>query len=79
MNYSTSRLSQALGDVQLRKYIVGSIDQNGSFSISTMPATHSTLQLALAEAERLARVNPGKAYVAMHLAGAKIANSIVSI
>ena len=71
--------SEALSAVQLRKYIVGSIDQKGHFSISAMPATHSSLQLALAECERLAKANPGKAYVAMNLSGAKIANSIVSL
>lgn len=57
-------------EVKGRKLIVGSIDGNGTVSFAIAPATHDTQQSAMAEAERLAKLTPGKHYiVAQYVAG----------
>lgn len=62
-------LTNGIVQVQNRQFIVGSIDKDGYFSISSRPATHATLNAALVECNRLAASTPGKAFIAMQLAG----------
>ena len=66
----------SLQHVSARNYIVGSLDFDGCWSFSGEPAFHATVAHAKHEAERLARNNPGKAYVYVKLAGAVLVNGV---
>jgi hypothetical protein len=53
-------------------YLIGSLSHNGAaaeFSASKTPALHSNKILACNEAERLARLTPGKRFVVMEVVG----------
>ena len=63
--------------VQRREFIVGSLDDKGQFGFSATPAFHKTETLALAECERLAKLNPGKAYIAVRLSGGRLVPRVV--
>ena len=62
----------ALDNVRNGVYIIGSIDVHGSISFSANPAVHQTAALARQEAARLARANPGKAFVFVKMSGAEL-------
>ena len=67
----------ALNDVKNRKFIVGSINSQGDFSISTKPVRHDSLDSAERECDRLSRLSPGTAYIAMQLSGGRLQPKIV--
>lgn len=72
-------LENSLKQVSTRKYIVGSIDSLGMFSISSRPVYHDTIQAAEAESARLAKSNSGKAFVVMQFRGGAFVPSIQPI
>ncbi len=61
--------TNALNQVRSRNFIVGTIDANGYFSVSSRPYFHATLPDAQRECIRLANSHPGKAFVPMQLSG----------
>lgn len=63
--------------VQRREFIVGSLDDKGQFSFSATPAFHKNETLALLECERLAKLNPGKAYIAVRLSGGRLVPRVI--
>lgn len=71
--------ANALSKVTARNYIVGSIGTNGEFSISSNPVEHHSLSDANAECLRLARLSPGKAFIAMHLVGGSMLPAVVDV
>ncbi len=80
MNDKLNTQNEALSAVRARKFVVGSVSDLGSFSMSINPYTHPTLALAKAEARRLSRITPGKLYVVMQLAGGEmVPNVAISI
>ena len=52
-----------------RRFIVGSIRADGSFSFAASPKVHTSEFLAKTETERLARSNPNTAYVYLEIKG----------
>lgn len=74
--FSAYNQSEALFAVTYNRYIVGSINQNGEFSISKIPALHTTAQAAKTEANRLAGRNVGTAYVVLKLDSACLAGGM---
>lgn len=72
MNY-TKLTNQEIACNAIRgaQYVIGSIDSNGNFSISTNPVAHDTAIQARAECRRLAGLNPGKLFFFTKLGGAE--------
>lgn len=69
--------TSALAAVRRREWIVGSLDEKGSFSFSPNPATHPTEISAVAEANRLAAINPGKAYIAVRFTAGRMVPKVI--
>jgi hypothetical protein len=61
--------SNALAQVKARAFIIGTIGDEGYFSVSSRPFFHGTQADALRECARLSNQNPGKAFVAMQMVG----------
>lgn len=59
----TTKQEHYLEAVKTSQYIVGSIDAEGNVSFSKNPTIHADPLTARSECTRLARVNPGKAFV----------------
>lgn len=69
-----SKAEEAKVLVQGRKFIVGSFDSEGNFSIASEPKGHATEPLAKKEAQRLAHNDLSKTFVVMQMRyGAKAA------
>lgn len=64
--------SDALAAIRLQRYVIGSVNQNGDFSIAVSPMPHSLASDARLECKRLAKLNPGKAFIIMSLEGAEL-------
>jgi len=71
-------MENALNQIASRKYIVGTVDENGYFSLSSRPYFHATHAEALKECNRLACLQPGKAFIAMQIAGGSLLPNIIS-
>jgi hypothetical protein len=69
----------ALAQVKARKFIIGTIDYNGYFSLSSRPFYHGTDLEAKRECTRLATLNPGKAFIYMQLAGGAMLPAVTEI
>jgi len=77
MNYNKVTSIHAMRDaIAARKFIVGSLNADGSLSFSATPVTHVSVNSARVEANRLAAANPGKTFVFVQLAGGSVANAI---
>lgn len=69
-----SKEAEAKALVQGRKFIVGSFDSEGKFSIASKPHGHASESLAKKEAQRLAHNDLSKTFVVMQMRyGAKAA------
>lgn len=64
--------SQAMNVIRARMYVVASVDENGYFSMAASPVPHATAAIAKSESRRLAKLSPGKVYVAMQLVGGEM-------
>lgn len=63
------------GDEVMEEYIIGT--RNGAnFSFSATPRVHPNEKEAKAEAERLAKSNPGKRFVVVKLVGSVVASGV---
>jgi hypothetical protein len=71
--------SNAAQQVKTRAFVVGSIDANGYFSLSSRPYFHASLVDANAEAARLARKEPGKLFVSMQLTGGSLVGGVQTL
>lgn len=78
-NLKSTRTAQALADVQSRKWIVGSLSEAGAFSIASNPVCHTTAASAEAECERLAKINPGTAYISMQFRAGRLVPKVTSV
>lgn len=66
----------ALKQVAARQFVVASVDSQGYFSIASRPFFHPSINDANGECQRLAVMHPGKAFVALQLAGGALANGV---
>lgn len=76
MNYTTKKFNtqiEGISAVRNRRFVVASIDVNGNLSVAANPVLHDTWNLAKNEASRLAKMNPGKAFVYMQFIGGELA------
>lgn len=71
--YKINSLDTGISAVRNRMFVVGSLDNLGRFSMSEYPVSHYDRNSAKAEAARLAKINPGKVFVYMQLAGGEVA------
>lgn len=62
-----SKEAEAKALVQGRKFIVGSFDKYGKFSIASNPKGHATEEIAKGEAQRLATTTPAKTFIVMQM------------
>lgn len=69
----------ALNDVKSRKWIVGSLSNQGEFSISKNPITHDSMDSAEREATRLAALNSGTAYIVMQFRAGKLVPAVIGV
>lgn len=67
---------EGVNAVRGRKFVVASIDVNGNLSVAANPVLHDTWVLAKQEASRLAKANPGKAFVYMQFVGGELSPTI---
>lgn len=74
-------MSQALAlqNVKSRKYVIGTVDDKGYFSISSRPFFQGNEQDAKRECDRLATQNPGKAFIYMQLSGGSMLPAVTAI
>ena len=79
-NMSTPLRTQqeAINAIKLGNYMVVSVSGTGDWSMSPSPSAHANTTSARAECARLARLNPGKMFSFIKLAGAELvpANTI---
>lgn len=73
--------SSTILSIKAGKFIVGSFTEQSGLSFSEKPVTHDTAIEARTECKRLAKLNPGKLFVFVKLAGAELlpVNTTVSI
>ena len=76
---TSTSFANAVSATRARQFIVASFDTSGMFSASARPAFHSSMASAVAEAERLANLNPGKLFVPMQIASGKFVPSSVAV
>lgn len=62
-----SKTEEAKALVQGRKFIVGSFDRDGKFSVASNPKGHATEEIAKGEAKRLATSTPSKTFIVMQM------------
>lgn len=72
MNTQLRTQQDAISAIKLGKYLVVSVSGNGDWSMSAAPSVHDNNTSARAECARLARLNPGKMYSFIKLAGAEL-------
>ena len=68
-------MENEMNDLQRGKYIIGSVTVHG-ISFAPKPKVHSTMPEAQAEAERLARTNPGKEFFVARIEGRVVASGV---
>lgn len=51
------------------RFIIGSVDAMGNFSVSNNPVVHTDSVTARAECSRLSKLNPGKTFVFLQISG----------
>lgn len=75
MNYTNKFTTQVEGiaAVRSRKFVIASISSDGELSVAANPVLHNAWALAKAECARLAKLNPGKAFVYMQFSGGELA------
>jgi len=78
-NTLTSPFNKGLQNVRSRNFIVVSMSEDGTFSMSKNPVGHPTQASANAERARLAKLNPGTAYVSMQFLGGSLVPRIVGV
>lgn len=69
----------ALNAVRKREWIVGSMSDNGAFSVSARPVFHDTDAKAQAEAVRLAKLNAGTTYIVLRLTAGKLVPRVLGV
>lgn len=72
MNTTLRTQADAFSAIKQNQFVIGSVAANGDFSLSASPVPHSDAGTARLEANRLARLSPGKAFVIMKLHGAEM-------
>lgn len=70
---------KGLRAVRDRSFIVISMSEDGTFSMSKNPVPHSTSASANAERLRLAKLNPGTAYITMQFQGGSLVPRVVGV
>lgn len=71
--------STAIAAVLARKFIVGSINDQGEFSFSTHPVMHDTAESADQEAKRLAQLKHGTAFIVARLCAGKLVPKVLGV
>lgn len=72
MNDTLKTQAQFVISVKRNNFIIGSVSADGTLSFSNNPMLHVTASAARAECARLARINPGKLYIFVQLAGGEL-------
>lgn len=70
--YNVFGQAQAEASITENKFIIGSVDSHGHFSIAENPVIHSTENSAVLETRRLAKLSPGKTFMVLQfISGAR--------
>lgn len=72
MDHTLKTQAQFTISVKSNNFIVGSVSTDGTLSFSINPMQHVTAGAARAECARLARINPGRLYIFVQLAGGEL-------
>lgn len=70
--YNVGGQAQAEASITENKFIIGSVDSQGHFSIAENPVIHPTEYSAMLETRRLAKLSPGKTFMVLQfISGAR--------
>lgn len=70
--YNVGGQAQAEASITENKFIIGSVDSRGHFSIAENPVIHPTENSAVLETHRLAKLSPGKTFMVLQfISGAR--------
>lgn len=78
-NQFEATVQRGLRNVRDRNFIVVSMQEDGSFSMSKAPVAHRTSASANAERVRLAKLNPGTAYITMQFQSGSLVPRVVGV
>ena len=79
MNDTLKTQNQFVLSVKRNNFIVGSVTAEGTLSFSSNPTVHASASLVRAECVRLARLNPGKLYIFVQLAGGELTPAMTNL
>lgn len=78
-NQFEAPVQRGMRAVRDRSYIVISMQEDGSFSMSKNPVPHPTSASANAERVRLAKLNPGTSYITMQFQGGSLVPRVTGV
>lgn len=78
-NQFEAPVQRGLRAVRDRSFIVVSMSEEGAFSMSKNPVVHPTSASANTERLRLAKLNPGTAYITMQYQGGSLVPRVVGV
>ena len=76
---SAVALQRGMRNVRDRNFIVVSMQEDGTFSMSKNPVAHPNSTSANSERVRLAKLNPGTAYITMQFCGGSLVPRVVGV
>lgn len=76
---ASNNFGLAIEAVRNNQYIVGTMDSEGKFSISSRPVIHKDHTSAKEEAHRLAALNHGMSYIVLRFIGGALVPKVVGL